>query len=144
MEEAFEIARQTGIGFLGPWVLSTLALVSPDIETSRKALNDGERILGEGCVGHNYFGFYRDAIEVSARERDWDEVERYATALTEYMSDEPLPWCTFYIERGRALAAAGRDGAQDGVRDELARLKAEAEARDLLVAVPALDQALSG
>ncbi len=107
---------------------------------AREALAEGERILGEGCVGHNCFGFYRDAIEVSARTRAWDEVERHARSLEACMSAEPLPWCQFYIARGRALAAAGSEPS-DAALAELDRLRAEAKAKSLLIALPALEQA---
>lgn len=70
----------------------------------------------------------------------WDEVERHAQALEAYMSAEPLPWCTFYIARGRALAAAGSEPS-DAALAELGRPRVEAKAKGLLVALPALEQA---
>ena len=58
------------------------------------------------------------------------------------MGAEPLPWCQFYIARGRALAAAGSDPSAAALA-ELGRLRAEAESKGLLVAVLALEQALA-
>ena len=143
MKDAVETARQTGIQFLGPWVLGTLALVTDDWREAQKSLAEAEKILERGCVGHNYFGFYRDAIAVGLHAEQWDEAQRYADALTAWLGNERLPWAEFFAARGRALAAHGR-----GVRDrktmaELARLKTEAERAGLLAAVPAIDQALA-
>jgi hypothetical protein len=64
-------------------------------------------------VSHNYFWFYRDAIDVSLDAGDWDSAERYTAALEDYTRPEPLPWSDFFVARGRALATWGR-GTQDG------------------------------
>ena len=71
LENALQISRETSIGFLGPWVLSTLALSYADCERSRKALKEGESILAQDCVGHTYFAFYRTALETSRSTSDW-------------------------------------------------------------------------
>lgn len=113
MGEALEISRETGIGFLGPWALGTLALVESDVEASRSALAEGEKLLAGDCVGHNYFAFYPNAMEVALRSGDWDALERYAAALESYSKAEPLPWTDFFAAWGRTQAALGR-GARDG------------------------------
>jgi len=113
MGEALEISRETGIGFLGPWVLGTLALVESDVAASRSALAEGEKLLAGDCVGHNYFAFYPNAMEVALRSGDWDALERYAAALESYSKAEPLPWTDFFAAWGRTQAALGR-GARDG------------------------------
>jgi tetratricopeptide (TPR) repeat protein len=143
MEEALEISRHTGISFLGPWVLGTLALASDDPERSRQALAEAEELLRDGCVGHNYFGFYRDAMEVALRAGEWDEVERYARALTDSMGDEPVPWGEYYIARARALAAHGQGRRDEAMGAELARLNDEAARSGLKLAQPALEAALA-
>ena len=142
MREALDLARQTGAGFLAPWVLSTLALVSEDRETALEALAGGEELLTEGCVGHNYYAFYRNAIEVSLHYKDWPEVERYATALAAYSADEPLPWSEFLCARGRALAASGRGEHSEANLRELERLRGEAAAAGLNAPLAAIQQAL--
>jgi hypothetical protein len=59
-------------------------------------------------------------------------------ALEDYTRAEPLPWCDFFIARGRVLAAFGQ-GQRDGeVLAELRRLRAEAERIGLTTALPAL------
>ncbi len=143
MREAVEISRETSIGFLGPWVLSILALACEDQDEGRRALAEGEQILAGGCVGHNYFAFYRTAMEACLAWRDWDEVERYASALETYCQPEPLPRYDFYIARGRALAAFGRNTRDEALPARLEELRSQAHAIGLLAAVPALDAALS-
>jgi class 3 adenylate cyclase/tetratricopeptide (TPR) repeat protein len=139
MQEAFEISEATGTGFLGPWVLGTLALVSRDPAVRADALARGEAILAQGCVGHNHFAFRRAAIEVALEEHDWDRAEAQAQALADYSAREPLPFADFFIARGRALAAHGR---APGPTAELRRIDAEARTIGLLAALPAIEQAL--
>jgi tetratricopeptide (TPR) repeat protein len=145
MQEAVETSRQTGFGFLGPWVLGVLALVSDDPAVSDAALAQGEETLaGGGCVGHNYFDFYRHAMEVALRRHAWDRTDRYADALAAYTEPEPLPWCDYFIAWGRALAAHGRARSKT-TGNELARLRNEAARLELHCAVPALaDSATAG
>ena len=125
-EEAVAISRDTGVKFLGPWALGVLALVTTDTSRQDWALAEGEKILGEGCAGHNYLNFYRDAMEASLNMQNWDRVERYAAALEEYTCAEPLAWSDFYIARARALAAYGRGERHDTIVAELRRRQDEA------------------
>ncbi len=143
MEEAFQIARETGIKFLGPWVLSSLALVSDDPARRQQALADGEELLRAGCVGHNYFGFYPEAIEIALSDAAWDEVDRYCASLADYTRPEPLPFSDFYIAYGRALAAFGRGLRDKATIDEIERLRDEAVRAGLTRSSPRLDQALA-
>ena len=71
LEQAYAISCEFGITFSGPWVLGALAIVTEDPGTRRWALTEGEKILARGCVFHNYFWFYRDAIEVMLDTEDW-------------------------------------------------------------------------
>jgi len=142
IDRAAEVSQATSIGFVGPWVLGTLALVSGDPERSRKAMKDAEAILAGNCVGHNYFAFYRQAMEVCLRLEDWDELNRFADALEAYSKPEPLPRTDFYIARGRALARFGRGERDDSTKQALRRLRDEAKQVGLMSALPALEQAL--
>jgi tetratricopeptide (TPR) repeat protein len=137
--EAYEIARDTGITFSGPWALGALAAVTDDPDQRKWALAKGEEILRQICVSHNYFHFYRDAIEVSIEHGNWDEADRYAAALEDYTRPEPLPWTDYFIAWGRALAAHGRG---DGDRASLLTLRDEAARVGLHAALPALLSAL--
>ena len=142
INRAVDVSRKTGITFLGPWVLSTLALLTDNPEERRNALNEGEQILREGCVGHNYFAFYRDAMEVALAEMDWDALDRSAASLEEYTRSEPLPWADLFIARGRALSSYGRGKRDEATMKELSRLRDEADRVGLKNAITALDQAL--
>jgi tetratricopeptide (TPR) repeat protein len=142
LEQALEISRETGIGFNGPRVLSRIALMTEDPERRRSVLEEGESILRSGAVGHSYFWFYRDAIEVSLRIGHWAEAERYAKALEDYTRAEPLPWCEFFIARGRALAAFGRGERNPKILAELHRLRDEAQRVGLKTALAAVDETL--
>ena len=99
---------ESSMRFLGGRALGSLALVSSDSDRRRDILREGEELIARGVGAHNVLWFYRDAIEVSLDLGDWDEAERYSQSLTAYTSAEPLPWCRFFSERGRALASAGR------------------------------------
>lgn len=110
------------------WLNSTLAQTLDDEPAVRAALAEGERLLADGCVGHNYYDFYADAMQVSLDRKAWDKVSRYAAQLREYMSAEPLPWADYRIRRAEALARAGQagpDGPDDETRKLLAGLAAE-------------------
>ncbi|MCH9046686.1 MAG: tetratricopeptide repeat protein, partial [SAR324 cluster bacterium] len=119
VEEALQICRETAMHFVGPWVLACFARVTENAQKRREALREAEKVLKEGCVGHNFFWFYRDAMQACLNAGEWDEVERYAAALKEYTRPEPLPWSDFYIARGRALAAHGRGERGEGLTQQL-------------------------
>lgn len=142
MKDAVETARQTGIQFLGPWVLGTLALVTDDWGEARRSLVEAESIIEQGCVGHNYFGFYRDAIAVGLHAGN-------ATRRNATRTRSPLGWaanaCPGPNFLPRADAPWRRTAAAPaiGTLADLARLKAEAERAGLLAAVPDIDRALA-
>jgi tetratricopeptide (TPR) repeat protein len=144
VEEALAISRETGIGFHGPNILGGLAAVTPDPDERRRALAEGEQIIGRGCVAHNHLRFYPDAIATMLDLGDWGEAERYADALEAFTRPEPLPWSDFFVARGRALAAFGRGHGDEDGRRELKRLEAEAHRLHYRTALPAIEQVLAG
>ncbi len=81
-------------------------------------------------------------MDAALNDSDWDSVERYAAALENYTSAEPLPWTTFFITKGRALAKFGRGKRDDATMEELRHLLDEAERTGLRSALPALEEAL--
>ena len=137
--ETLELFRKSGVRTWEPMVLGVLAQATDDSDQHRSALAEGESILdissGEAC-----FYFYRDAMEACLQSEEWDEVNRYAKALEDYTSAEPLPLTDFFIARGRALAQFGRGERSDETMDELERLRNEAEGVGLKVALPALEE----
>jgi hypothetical protein len=80
-------------------------------------------------------------MEVAWRYGDTELIERYANALEEYITDEPLPWAQYYIMWGRALAAHQRKPNNE-TTEGLRLVKDEAERLELLASIPRLDQAL--
>lgn len=140
--EAIAIGRFTGITYSGPWALGALALIAEDTETRSQALHDGEQLLLQDCVSHNYLWFYRFAIEASLQSSNWDEAERFAKALDAYTSRERLPWSDFFIDRARALSAIGRGQREESTIREIMRLRDKATEIGFATALPALNAAL--
>ena len=142
-EEAQAISHDTGAGFVGPHVWAETAC-NTDVRTARRqALQEGEKILRKGAVSHGHIYFYADGMEACLETEEWDEVERYAAALEDFTRPEPLPWCDFFIRRGRLLAAFGRGHRTSSTIPELRQLRRDAERVGLRMALPALDAALS-
>ncbi len=143
LRSAMEISRESGVGYVGPAILGTLARATDDPDERDAALSEGERLLNEGCVGHNYFEFYMDGIEGALVREDWEAVDRYASALEKYTRAEPLPRTDFFIARGRALAAHGQGDRDDVTIKKLRDLRDEAARVGLNSALPTLDQVLA-
>jgi class 3 adenylate cyclase/tetratricopeptide (TPR) repeat protein len=141
-EKALRICRGTAMGYLGATILGFLARVTTDGESRRQYLTEAETLLTNGCVSHNYFFVYRDAIETCLSAQDWDAAEKHAIALETYTRPEPLPWSDFVIARARALAAHGRSQQGDEVTKELQRLCGVARTMGYKPDLRAIEQAL--
>jgi class 3 adenylate cyclase/tetratricopeptide (TPR) repeat protein len=142
MREALAIGRETGMAFLGPALLAWLALFTDDDAERRAAVAEAEALLAAGSVSHNYFFFYRAAIEMALATEHWCAAERHADALENYTRHEPLAWSDFVIARGRALAAWGRGERDATVVERLRELRAYAERAGLRNALSAIETAL--
>lgn len=140
-EEALAQLRDLdAMAFIGPWLLSTVALTTSDARRRAEALAEGEARLRDGAVGHNYYQFYSNAMEANANAGDWAEMRRHAELLADYTAEEPTPWSEFFIARAGAItaAAAGRDAGE-----RLRALREQALAAQLHTAVPGIDRALA-
>jgi class 3 adenylate cyclase/tetratricopeptide (TPR) repeat protein len=122
--EALGILHDVGMTFFGPLALGLAARLTTEASARASLLSEAEAILDRGCVSHNYFWFYRDAIEGALESEDWQEAERYCDALERYTSAEPLPWSDLFVARGRALARFGRGNSTAQVAAELQRVAA--------------------
>jgi class 3 adenylate cyclase/tetratricopeptide (TPR) repeat protein len=142
LRQALQIGRETGMAFMGPWMLGDLALATDDMDERRAALAEGEALLKAGSVSHNHLWFYSIAIEASLEHREWSEAERYADLLEAYTRPEPLPWADFHVARGRALAAFGVGQRNRSVMAQLERVRAEAVRVDFVSALAAIEDAL--
>ena len=126
------------------WIIAgSLARATDSVERRRSALSEGETLLAEGSVGHNFLEFYDEAIEACLETKDWEGVARYTALLEGYVAAEPLPFTDFIIARGRALAAFGKGERDKPLLDKLRALAQTAKQHELALAIPALDQALS-
>ncbi len=140
---AWAICEKTSLGFTGPRVLGTKALLAVDPDTRNTALEQGERLLGSDVIVYNHFYFYRDAIEVSLELGDLDAVERYAGRLETLTQAEPLPWTELVIRRARALADFEKGADNIALRDALTAARDDVRQAALSVLLPRLDAALA-
>jgi hypothetical protein len=118
-------------------------LATEDNEQRRDAMHEAEALLADFSTSHNYLGFYEMAMEVCIQMAAWDEIDRYAGALENYMGNEPMPHSDFLIARGRALANHGRGNRDQAAMHELQSLYDEANNSGLKVFMPALQAALT-
>ncbi|WP_321934682.1 adenylate/guanylate cyclase domain-containing protein [Paraburkholderia sp. J8-2] len=123
LREAIAISREVGTQFSAPKALSALAGAVDEHDERLRLLAEGEDLLRRGAVGHNHLWFYRDAIEAMLAARDPAGVLRYVSALESYTRREPLPWANLFAARGRALAGALHERADEAARCELARVR---------------------
>lgn len=143
LREAVAISRETGVTFVGPWILGRLAELADDEATRLAALEEGDEILKRQCVGHNYLWFYRDAISACLKLKDWDRADHYADLLESYTALEPLPWSLFFFAWGRALANYGRGDRDEETLRQLQDILAEATRCDFVAAKPELEEAVA-
>lgn len=142
LKNALAIARETGSYFIAPFALGCLARASDKEDERRAAIEEAESMLAAGAVGHNYFWFYRETMQGALEHGEWGHARRFADALEDYTSAEPLPWSDFFIARARALAAAG-EGRRDGeLIAELSRLRDIAAIAGFKPARVSIDSAL--
>jgi hypothetical protein len=142
LAESLELARQTGMGFLGAAVFGALAYAAEGAAERRHALEQGEALLSEPCVGHCHLWFYWNAIDASLAGEEWDAALRYARALEDYVRGEPLPWARLIAARGRALASFGLGDPASASLSELSKVRDEVRAAGLGSALPAIDAVL--
>lgn len=119
LEESLAAARETGVTFWGPIVLGVIALATDSLLRRQEVLTEAQSLLDRGCVSHNYFWFYRDAIEVSLIDQDWEAADMFSDRLSQYFDREPMPWSTFVVRRGRVLAKFGRGLRTVEVKEEV-------------------------
>jgi class 3 adenylate cyclase/tetratricopeptide (TPR) repeat protein len=140
--EALALARESGIHYVGPWMLAQLAATTRDPSRRVQALAECETLLAQGSIGRNHLWAYRFAIEASIGAAAWGEAERYAQALEDYARPEPLAWSDFWTRWGRGLAAYGRRPSDPNARAELLLVRGEAMRIGMGAALPALATAL--
>jgi len=142
IEQALEISREIGIGFLGPSLFAAKASAIRDPVERRRWLQEGEAMLGADCLAHGLLLFYRDAIDISLEDRNWDEALRYADGLEAFFQTEPLFFAELIAARARGLVALARRGPEPRTVASLKTLREEIRCAGLGALVPAIDAAL--
>jgi class 3 adenylate cyclase/tetratricopeptide (TPR) repeat protein len=132
------IAREGNMRFMGPAALGLLMLVTDDATERKRAGSEAETLLAAGAVSHNHPYFRSNAIEVSLREREFDEAERHARALADFCPEHGLLLLEFIADRGLALARTGRGERSPELAAEIDRLIAEGERMEQEIALAEL------
>jgi class 3 adenylate cyclase/tetratricopeptide (TPR) repeat protein len=122
--EAIDLSKQTSTGFLGPALFAAMAGVAEGAAERRRCLEEGHAMLGADCVAPSRLMFYRDAIEASLEDGNWDDALRYADALEQSVASEPIAFAQLVAARGRAMVAFRRDGPRPDVIAELTSVRA--------------------
>jgi tetratricopeptide (TPR) repeat protein len=143
LQDAVALSKELGRSFHGAHILGALATALEEPGAKRRTLSEGEALIDAGCFAHNQLRFYPDAMNVALELGDLNEVARYAQALEDFTKPEPLPWADFFIARGRALAAHARGQADLALTHELQRLRDEGLRMGFIVALPAIEAALT-
>jgi class 3 adenylate cyclase/tetratricopeptide (TPR) repeat protein len=121
---AVVLAQEAGPRFCLPLALGVVARAQETADACRSVLKQAEALIAAGCLTHNPLWFYRDAA-LAAVAHGWpDEARRYATALRDAFSLEPVPWCDLVADGADALAALLETG--DRARVEAVRKRARA------------------
>jgi class 3 adenylate cyclase/tetratricopeptide (TPR) repeat protein len=141
--QGLALARETGIHYLGPMLLGQVALVTASPVERDAALSEGEALLAEGCVCHNYFWFYEVAIDIALDGGHWGEAERLASAFEAYTEAERPRPSEVVIRRTRALASFGRGDRGATLAAELAAVRDLARSIPFKPMLPAIEQALA-
>ena len=134
-----EVEELNAQAFIGPWVLGTRALLSSSAEEAKEYLARADVIIEGGCVGHNYYRFYMEAIETAIIHRDYRLANHYLEIFRKFANKEPCPWSDFYLKRGKLLLAS--DDLERKNTDILNLIDA-AKSIQLLSAIPQLESAL--
>ena len=142
LEQALLISRRTGMAYLGPWYLGLLAVAADDPEVQAAALEEGEAILASNAVSHNHLQFRRYAIDACLASQDWPGADHHAARLDAFTRAEPLPWASFFIARGRALAAYGAGKISPSLHAEPRGLSKEGRRLGFIEAIRPIDAAV--
>jgi len=122
LEDALALARETGLGSMGPAIYARLARAAAEHTQMDQALRDAESLLKGPCLAHARIMFYREAIEATIAARDWGRTSAYADALESFMHDEPLPWAQLVASRAHILSEVAVAAGSERLR-RLARLR---------------------
>ena len=126
-EQSVQVARETGIGFLGPMCLSGLARSERDPSRASALIEEAEDVIKAGCAGHNQLMTYRDAIYVNLEQRNWQEALRFIQVLEDFREGADWPNAEGVVTRARAFVRYGQDDRSESLLRELKQLQEESE-----------------
>jgi tetratricopeptide (TPR) repeat protein len=130
--DALTRAREVGLAFLGPIILSAVGMSTNDADERRSLLDEAEAVLDSGrCVSHNQLYFPEEVIPDELAHNAWDAAERHALRLERYTAAEPLPRAFQIIEATQELVAWGRGQRSPERAERLHRIAADARATHL-------------
>jgi tetratricopeptide (TPR) repeat protein len=122
LREVLAFARKSAMKFYGPNTLGAIARFTNDPAEAEAAVAEAEAALSLGCVSHANL-LYREAlIHGCLASKDWDAVEKNATALEEFARAEPFTFSETVSAYGYALARFGRGNRSDELADQLRAL----------------------
>lgn len=143
IEAALAISRETGMAFLGTFMLGILAHTTNDRTVFDAALAEGDALLDAGAVGHNHYLFHRDAIDACLERELWDQALHHAARLEEFAALEASPLTRFVVARARLLAQVGRGMREPNAAALVQQLHEEGERLGCRYALPAIDAVLA-
>jgi predicted ATPase/transcriptional regulator with XRE-family HTH domain len=129
-------------GFIGPWVLGTLALFTDDAAVRQRALLQGAAYLTRDCLAHNGFRFFVSAAEVALLNDDLVAAQFYAEQLELSAGSDPCAWTRHHAAVIRAFAAH-RTAPRAATRAALAALEEQGRGYGFMFTTPRLCAALA-
>jgi len=133
--------------FIGPWVISSYALIATDEAKAQDLLATGTALLNKGCIGHNTFRYYANAMESCLERHDWSALKGYVDDFKTFTKDEPTPWSVFQINRAELIAEAQQgsslNGSSSNLIERLQTLKSQGVAASFNHSLVGIEHALS-
>ncbi|MFK5984255.1 MAG: adenylate/guanylate cyclase domain-containing protein [Pseudomonadota bacterium] len=143
LKQAVASCHQNGMSFSGPAVYGIFAEITDNYSEKQEYLKQAELLLNGDCVSHNYFYFYRSAMEVELQNKNWIMAKKYADSLQSYTQKEPLPQSDFIIKRARTLALLGQGMIDKSTYSSLDELRIQAKKIGFNFELVRLDEAMN-
>jgi class 3 adenylate cyclase/tetratricopeptide (TPR) repeat protein len=123
LEAGLAFARETAFAFHGPSIAAALAVVTQERARKMELLEVAQAGIAAGCVGHNQYRVYADAVDVAFELRDTAMLRRSIDLAEAFPPGETVAWSTFHAMRGRALLRRIEEGDTAETRAALGEVK---------------------
>ncbi|MDH5244970.1 MAG: hypothetical protein OEW98_00860, partial [Betaproteobacteria bacterium] len=127
IERSLALSREIGMGFCGPMALGVKARLLDDAHERERCRAEAEALMARGCASHNLINYHRHGIDDALARGEYARGLEHAAALEAYTRGEPLPYCDFLIARARVLIGLASHPDDPRLREELSRLRREAD-----------------